>query len=245
MLRRKRPALAKMVKQILNRNEETKIVSTTLAYTGFNSSITATGDALTVLPQVPQGVSQSGRIGSAITPLKLVIRGYIVYRADAYQPAVMLGGRLFCWSDKTVSNYAISTSAGQLFNLLDAGGTSQTFDGTVTRYELPHNTDQFRFYADKKFRVLKPFGYTNTLGTSSTTAIASMDKSMYHPFTITIPASKMPKMLKYDSTLSANYPTNFAPYLSLGYCDLMTYGPDVTPTQLGMSFTSTLYYKDA
>lgn len=242
---RRRQPLAKMVRQILNRNEETKIASTTLGFTGFNSSITSVGDALTVLPQVLQGVSQAGRIGSAITPLKLVIRGYVVYRSDTYQPAVMLGGRLFCWSDKTVSNYTVATTGGLTLNLLDGGGTSQTFDGTVYRYELPHNNDQYKFYHDKKFRVMKNFGYTNTLATTSTNAMTSIEPSMYHPFTITIPASKMPKQLKYDATLSANYPVNFAPYLSIGYCDLLSYGPDVTPTQLGMTFTSTLYYKDA
>ena len=242
---RKKPALAKMVKQIMNRNEETKIATNQYGFTSFNSGISSSGDLQVVLPSVTQGVGQGNRVGSAITPIKLVIRGYVVYRCDTYQPAVMLGGRLFCFSDKTVSSYTVATSAGSNYNLLDVGGTSSSFTGSAIQFEYPHNNDQFKFYMDKKFKMLKPWGYTNTLGTSATSAITSFNSTMYVPFKLTIPASKMPKMLKYDSTLSTSYPTNFAPFMALGYCNLENYSADVTPTQMAMEWCSTLYFKDA
>lgn len=227
------------------RNEETKLVSITSGFTGYNSSISSTGDFVTCLPPCAQGTGQSQRIGQSIRPVKLVIRGYIVYGTDGQQNARLLGGRMFCFSDKTVSNYGVATSAGANYNLLDVGGTSSTFDGTVSRYEYPHNNDQFRFYSDKKFRMMKPWGYTNTLGTSSTSAITSMDKSLYRPFTITLTQKQLPAQLKYDQQLNVNFPVNFAPYVALGYCDLLSYPADTVVTQLGMTFTSTLYFKDA
>lgn len=233
------------VKKTMNRALETKIVSTQYA-AAFNSSINSAGDNVSVLPACVQGVGQVNRIGASITPLKLVIRGFIVYKSDTYQPALMLGGRLFCYSDNSVSNYITATNAGPNFTLLDAGGTSVVFDGTSARYEFPHNNDEFKFFADRKFKVLKPFGLAGgAQGTTATNAITSMHSSLYHPFTITIRGKNLPKILKYDNTLSGSYPTNFAPYIALGYADLLGYAPDVLPTQLIMNFTSTLYFKDA
>lgn len=251
--RPRRPAMKKTaipqgiktyVRKTINRNEETKLTSVTAGFTGYNSSISSTGDLVTCLPPVGQGTGQSQRIGQSIKPLKLVIRGYVVYAADSGLNARMLGGRLFCLSDKTVSNYGVATSAGANYNLLDVGGTSTTFDGTVARYEYPHNTDQFKFYADRKFKMLKPWGYTN-LGSSSTNAIVSMHSSLYKPFTITLTQKQLPATLRYDQQLNVNFPVNFAPYIALGYCDLLSYPADTVVTQMGMTFTSTLYFKDS
>nr|ALE29651.1 putative capsid protein [Lake Sarah-associated circular virus-19]ALE29655.1 putative capsid protein [Lake Sarah-associated circular virus-19]ALE29656.1 putative capsid protein [Lake Sarah-associated circular virus-19] len=245
---KRKPRIPKGIKSYISKtirsNEETKLTSVTAGFTGYNSSISSVGDYVTCLPPVPQGTGQSQRIGQAIRPIKLVIRGYVIYSADSQLNARMIGGRMFCFSDKTVSNYGVATSAGANYNLLDVGGTSQTFDGTVARYEYPHNNDQFKFYSDKKFRMMKPWGYTN-VGSTSTQAIVSMDKSMYRPFTITLTQKQLPAILKYDQQLNVNFPTNFAPYVALGYCDLLSYPADTVVTQLNMTFTSTLYFKDA
>jgi len=239
----KKQSLVKLVKQIVMKNEETKMVSTTYNFTAFNSAINAIGDYIGVLPPVLNGNGQNARIGAEIKPIKLVIRGYIAYRTDTYSGARMLGTRLFCFSDKSVSNYAVSTSAGQNYRLLDLGGTTSNFDGTALSYMQPHNTDAFKWYADKKHNIMKPVGLTNTLTGSAD--ILCMDKSMYKPFTITIQGSKLPSSLKYDDSLSTNQPVNFAPYIAVGYCDLLNYIPDTATTQIGMEWVATLYYKDA
>lgn len=242
---KKRTPLAKLVKQIVMKQEETKFTTTTYSFTNFNSAINAVGDNIPVLPPLLNGTSQSGRIGSAVKPLKLVIRGYIAYKTDAYQGARMLGTRLFCYSDKSVSSYTVATSAGPNYRLLDVGGTTSNFTGSAMDYILPHNTDAFRWYADKKHTIMKPFGLTNTLSPTATGDITSMDKTMFRPFTIVIKGSKLPANLIYDDSLSTNQPVNFAPYLAVGYCDLLNYLPDTATTQIGMEWTSTLYYKDA
>lgn len=236
-------SIASLVSKAINRNLETKMVSTTYNFTGFNSAINAIGDYVGILPPVLAGTGQNARIGSEIKPIKLVLRGYIAYRADTYSNARMLGTRLFCFSDKSVNSYTVSTSAGQNYRLIDQGGTSSTFDGTALSYMQPHNTDAFKWYADKKHTILKPTGLTNTL--TGTSEITSMHTSMYKPFTIVISGSKLPASLKYDDSLSTNQPVNFAPYLAFGYCDLLNYIPDTATTQVGMEWVATLYYKDA
>lgn len=242
---KKRTPLAKLVKSIVMKQEETKFTSVTYPFTNFNSGIISIGDYVGCLPSVGAGTSQNARIGARIKPTKLVIRGYIAYKTDSFSGARLLGTRLFCFSDKSVSNYSVATSAGQNFRLLDVGGTTSTFTGTAMDYILPHNTDAFKWYADKKHTLMKPYGLTNTLSPSSTGDMTSMDKTLFKPFTITIPASKMPANLIYDDSLSTVQPVNFAPFIAVGYSDLLNYTPDTATTQIGMEWVATLYYKDA
>ena len=238
-------SIKSLVSKAITRNQETKMSSTPYAPTTFNSGIVSIGDAITVLPTVLSGTEQNSRIGSTIKPIKLVIRGYVTYVADANAGARFIGGRLFCWSDKQVSNYGFASAGGLNLNLLDVGGNSQQFTGSTINFSMPTNKDQLRFYADKRMKILKPYGLSNTFSPSATTEITAMNTTLYHPFTITIPASKMPATLKYDGSVSSGYPLNFAPYISLGYVDLFGYPADTTVTQLKMEFVSTLYYKDA
>jgi len=240
------PSVKTYVQRTINRNMETKVVTTTYGYTGFNSSIQSAGDNIAILPQLLSGTAQNQRIGESIRPVKLVIRGYIIYRANAVQTPVMLGLRQFVYRDKSVNCYPVATAAGINFNLLEEGGTALTFDGSTNRYNLPHNKEQFQFYKDKKMRVLKAWGYTDpSFGTSSTTAMLSLHESMYHPFTITLTQKQLPAVLKYDPQLSSSYPLNFAPYMAVGYCNLQNATPDVGTQQIAMNWTASLYFKDA
>jgi len=242
---RKKPALAKMVKQMVLKNQETKYATNQYTYTSFNSAINNVGDFITCLPSVSPGTGQNQRIGANIKPIKMVIRGYYVYRSDSYAGARMLGTRLFCFSDKTINAYPVLTSAGPNYNILDTGGSPSTYTGSALAYMQPHNNDAFKWYHDKRHVIQKSYGLTNTLSPTASTDITGMDRSMFKPFTITIPASKMPSVLKYDESVSSNVPVNFAPLLALGYSDLLSYPADTVVTQIGMEFVATLYYKDA
>lgn len=239
-------ALKSYVNRALSRNEETKVSSLSYTLTGFNSGITANSDLIKILPIITQGTSNSHRIGNAIRPVKMVIRGYVVYNAtalNAVQDARMLGARLMCFQDKTTRSYSNEIYN---FNLLEEGdGTSGSFTGTAIQFSRPHNNDQYVWYADKRMKVLKPFGYTNNTTPSATNAIMSFNNTMYHPFTITLTQKKLPARLIYDQADDTNYPTNWAPKLALGYADLLGASADSGTVQLSMQFEATLYYKDA
>lgn len=94
--------------------------------------------------------------------------------------------------------------------------------------------------ADKKHTFFKPYGNTDTgIGT-----ITSMHSSLVKYFTITLTHQKqLPAVLKYNGVINTQ-PTNFMPLLALGYASVQNQSPDVATTQIGLSYTSTLYYKE-
>jgi len=233
------------INRAIHRNEETKLSSNQYTLANFNGKIDSPGDLITLLPQVVAGTGQNNRIGSKIRPTRLEITGYVIYQAqngNLNNDARMLGARLFCLQDKATRSYANAISN---YNLLDLGGSSTEFQGTAMNWVSPHNKDQFIFYADRKMKVLKPYGYTNSSSPSSSVSITGMDSSMFHPFKIVLTQKQLPAVLTYDEVDSLAYPTNFSPVLALGYCDLLNNAADVTSTQLAMEFNATLYFKDA
>lgn len=233
------------VNRLISRNEETKFSTTEYTSTLFNSGINNSGDLISVLPQVTVGTAQNNRVGLRIRPTKLEIRGFLVYytSSDSLLDARMVGGRLFCFQDKT--NRCYNNTGIENYNLLNIGGLSGNFTGTIMNYLSPHNTEQFQWYADRKMVFMKPYGRTNQSVPTSSTAITGMDKSLFHPFTITLTQKDLPAVLTFDNNESVQFPVNFAPKLAFGYCDLMGAGADTTFTQIQLQFSSTLYYKDA
>lgn len=232
----------------IRRNVETKMASNSYTYTTFNSGITGSSDFISILPVIANGTNQNNRVGHTIKPLKLVINGYVCYHTDSLagstpnQDARMIGARLFCLQDKTNRSYA-NTPVN--FDILDVGGTSSQFSGSAINWVTPHNSDMFQFFADRRMKILKPFGWTNNSSPTSSNAITSFNNTMFHHFKITLTSKHLPGVLKFDDNESANYPVNFAPYLALGYCDLLNKSADTTSTQVAMEFVSTLYYEDA
>jgi len=239
------PRIKSYVNRLIRRNEETKFSSNQYTFANFNSTINSTGDYITLLPQIVSGTGQNNRIGTKIRPVRMEITGYVAYQSGAVNlnnDARMIGGRIFVAQDKATRSY---TNLIYNYQLLDLGGTSNDFIGTAMNWVSPHNKDQFIFYADRKFTMLKPFGTTNNTTPSTTNAITGMDKSMFYPFKIVLTQKHLPAVLTYDETDSLAYPTNFSPFLALGYCDLLNNTPDSLHTQLGMEFNCTLYFKDA
>lgn len=230
------------VSRALSRNEETKIVSTEYSLSSFNSSISSVADLIECFPNISQSTAQNGRVGNKIRPVRLEITGYVIYLADQRNDARMLGARLLCFQDKQIKCY---TNTQLNYNLLNLGGTSSNFTGTAMNYIAPANRDNFQIFADKKMKILKPFGLTNLAVPGSTLSVTGMDNSLFHPFKIVLTQKHMPAIIQYDQAESTVHPVNFAPKMALGYSDLLNFAPDSVTLQLAMQFCATLYYKDA
>lgn len=234
------------VNKLVNHTTELKISSVQYSLTGFNSGINVIGDLITVCPPVSQGLTQKDRVGNAIRPKELTITGYVVYTAQSIvgtADAKLIGARLFCFKDRTTSSYANATILN--YQLLNLGGTPINYTGSAMNFVSPHNNDMFTFYADKSFKFMKPYGLFNNVTPSTTVALTAVDPSLIHPFKIVIKGKDLPAILKFDQTSSTAYPTNWAPFIALGYSDLFNSAADTTTTQLSMEFCSTLSYYDA
>lgn len=226
------------VNRAIGKNIETKQVMYSLPPTYFNSGISSGPDFCKVIPAVVTGPGQTGRIGDTIMPEKIVVRGYVNYGSNSYQSAQELIARLFCFQDKSVKTWTLVDNVPAI--LLDSGGSGSLFTGSLINSVTPHNKDHYTFFKDVKHKFFKPYGYTNN--SVVTTAIVSMSTSCIWEFTITLTKKHLPKYFKYDSS---DYPINFCPIIALGYCYAQNDAPDTSSTQLLMSYTSTLYYKDA
>jgi len=222
---------------------EVKKASASYVYQNFNGVISnTTGDIVTLLPQIPHGSTQPGRIGVKTTMLKMIINGHITVNSVDYANAELLVSRLFIKQDKKNRCAETGVVTGQ-DKFLDAGGTAISFSGTLLDTEYPPNTDGMFFYLDKVTTIVKPYGFIAV----AASALTDSGYNMIVPFTCVIePDYKngVPKTLQYDESISLNYPVNFNPTISLGYAYANNFPPDSTPTKLGMSWVSTLYYYD-
>lgn len=229
--------IKRTIQRILANNIETKTVTYTLSPTDFNSGI-GSNEYYTILPPCPQGIGQTNRIGESIQPVKIVVNGYVNFRANSVQSAQEIIARMFCFQDKSVKSWDLRTNMD--LGLLDTGGSGSTFDGTLLNTCVPHNNDQFKFYLDKRHTFLKSFGYTNNGVVTS--AMTSMNSSLVWKFRLVLTKKDLPASLKYDGS---SWPVNFNPVIALGYAYAQNDSPDTISTQLTMSYASTLYYKDA
>ena len=223
----------------IHKNEETKLVCVEQNYTLYNSGISSNTEMTNVLPAVPNDTTASGRIGDSIRPVKLVIRGVMTYNSYNYLDSNMIISRMFLVQQKGIRDAAYKSSVST--QLLQFGATNTSFTGALLDITRPQNTDQFTFFADRKHTFLKPYGIN---GTTAAGNMTSSDKSLVKYFTITLTQKQLPAVLKYSGSSSTN-PSNFLPLLCLGYSYTNNGSPDVGTTQIGLSYTSTLYYKDA
>jgi len=228
--------IAKVVKRVLQRNLETKVCSRELSFTLFNSAITSTGEIFQLLPQVVKGLNQNERVGDSITPKRLEVMGIISYNANTQQPAEAILARLFAFQDKHYRSY--DAQANVSMNLIDFGGSPTLYDGTLIRSIAPVNKDRYNWYLNKSYKFMKPVGFTNLIANGVTAPFNSC-----RMFKLVFTQKRMPAKLTYST--GNNNPDTFAPYMALGYAYQQNNAPDVTDTQIGMSFVSTLYYNDA
>lgn len=210
---------------------------------GFNSSISA-GDLYGVLPKVIQGDKAWERSGAYITPKYLLLRGTIALNATE---ADSLGARvrLMVLSAKGEKSYlAVNTAGTDIANtLLDQGFTPNTappwanktkYDGSPIRHLFPVNKDNLVVHHDKRYSLFSSYGSTANQHSGD-------DTRRFIEFTLKV---KCPKKLVYEDALDPNYPTNFAPFICLGFTYPDGTTPSVVTTPILGNLHSTLIYED-
>lgn len=244
----------KKVKKIISGVAETKQAHYNYGntLTNFNSGISGTLDMLQVIPNIDKGDDDNQRSGDQITAKTLTISGHI----KLYPPTQVSGTypnqpkisnitcRLMILSMKKAGSYDMATAAnGNLTSLLRKGGTNTAFTGVISDLYSPINRELFTVHEDRLINLSQSYVFypQATAQTSSCVAIDEKDSVRFFKKSLKI----RNKIFRYDPTTSGGIlPTNYGPFLVMGYVYTDGSGADTLNTQIGMTYISTLNYED-
>jgi len=213
----------------------------------FNAAITSNQEVYPLLPQIIQGTNSNNRVGDKIRPKKL--RVDFVITANGQIPSSQLNQvRLFVLQDKSIRNSnALRDVVGAQIGtpiataLIDKAGVTTGFDGTPSSVMFRVNKERYMVYKDKVYEVLSGLGLTPQPPTNYGTQTFVSGQQCYK-FSVVIPT---PATLNYSGSLDF-WPTNFAPFMCLGYCQPDgNAAPDTLTLRVACNWVSHLDFEDA
>lgn len=229
-----RASVLGLVKRMIDKKSETKYVSRAVATNIIhNSGIVAPGDFYPLVPACLPGDGDNQRHGDSIRPSSLRVKCLISPdRTQSIDNKVLLV-RVMILASKSLKSESALLSGGTLTSLLrpnfSTGPVTQAFTGQQNDLFHPVNADDFRVYHDKIYRI----------SCISDNASVEENPDGYKKLSFDI---ETPAELRYDET--SNQPTNFCPFMCLGYAYADGTGPDVVRTRIIFNATSQLKYKD-
>lgn len=246
---RPRPALVRTIKQVVGSLTETKQAfhSSGDSLVMFNSGINSAGDMMQILPNISDGVLPNQRIGNQIRSQNLNVRGYIKLNINDTTDSTKLPNviaRLMVVTMKARPCYYDATGTpATLATLLKKGGTTTGFTGLLSDIYAPINRDAFTVHHDKIFYLNQ--SYLNVIGASapSTTVVQDI-KNTIKFFNFNVKCKG--RILKYDEDIGSDLlPSNFGPFMVLGYAYADGSAADTVSTNLGLQYDAVLSYEDA
>jgi len=239
------PVLKQLVDKRINMHEETKSVQFFSGEISKRAPIIGI-DVRRLLPEVYQaGVagspdsSRDTRVGQEIRVTSITVEG--VMRLDIPGGSVQSNTqflRMFVFSAKAFRDYAYVDAASSTTiadSLLKSGRTLDQYDGTVQKHFVPVNTADITTHLDRKYKS----GQRSGLLTQGGLELCLI------PFKFHLKCKN--KVLKYSDT-NSTHPSNYAPFISIGFCDPVQYGGSgqVPPATFSCAyqFVTTLNFKD-
>lgn len=190
-------------------------------------------DVVPVLGSIPEGTGSLERLGDRIKPKRLSVRGVIGLNPD-YNPnnkPMIVTVMILAAKDKK-TNAAVQAGAGMAFLLKpNIGGTEQVaWDGSTLRSNYPVNTEKFKVYYRKQFRIAPG---------SLAAGPREFDFAKWKYTFKDLPAS-----LTYDAE-TGDDANNFAPFLVTGFCYTDGTVGGIGDVRLVSNSFSQLSYEDA
>lgn len=242
-------AFTKNVKKIVQAMTETKKAfhASGDSLVKFNSGINSAGDMMQLFPNIAQGPDEGQRIGNLIRTHSLRVKGYLKLDINEDNNVTKLPSvavRMMIVSMKTRPCYFDATGTpGTLATLLEKGQATVGFTGLLTDLYAPINTDVFTVHHDETIYLNQSF--INSVGASVPSQYLAQDVSQTVKF-FDIPVKCKNKLIRYDVDVGGGlFPTNFGPFLLVGYSYLDGSSPDVVDTKLGLQYDTILTYEDA
>ena len=228
---------------------ETKYVIGGLPGNAFNSVINSSTELYSIIPRLQQNnatLTDYQRVGNNITPTSLLTDWHV--QISSRSRTMNIKVYLYVLQPKIYRNFdAFKTSlAGQPFNFLRSGQATQVqgFNGFITDGDLAINQENFTLLKKYTFQLNTNVGLPNgdtTNGNSPNTSLSY--KHIRYSY-------KCPKQFDYDPVIRqpgdiGDLPTNHAPFWCLGYAHIDGSEPDLANTDVVVSYTTKMFFKDA
>lgn len=237
----------KKVLSVINSVAEDKHLYTSnseTALTLFNSGINSVADMLQIMPNQSEGDAENNRDGDEIRLKSFNVKGYIrvvpVLNGPTGNPICQVGIRMMVLSLKKATSWDLVTSSPTpLLSLLRTGGTTKGFTGVISDLFAPVNTDLYTCHYNKVHYCTQEYVNRDTTVGYWNTDIKNQIKF----FNINLKV-KDKKLLYDDDTNGGILPTNYSPFLVMGYSYLNSGTPDTISTNVGLHYQSHITFQD-
>lgn len=249
----KKDTKVKTLEKIIDKKIDSRLESKILYHNpsesilvNFNSVINSTGDYLQLVPNCSPGDEENQRDGDEITVKNFFVKGYIRFNPIltgniANVGVCQVGVRMMILSLKKASSQdLVQSSSTPLNSLLRRGATTVGFSGQISDLHNEINTDLFTVHHNKVFYMSQSYNnYATQVGYWETDI-----QNQIKFFSFKMKCKN--KVLQYDDDSNGGLtPTNYCPFMLIGYCYLNNQVADVVATNLGLNYQTYLYYKDA
>lgn len=234
-----RAAMTRVAKKVISRRAEDKAIGIMVEDSILHNSGISSADCEPVIPEVSQGTTSRDRTGDRLTPKSLRLNGIVSLntavsppngRSDIYARVMVLAQKDVKTGGQVLGG---SVNAGSLLKP-GFGGTAieQPFAGDTQDILKPINTDLFRVYMDKTFKL------------SQVSEGAIEQNGSYSAlWSYTFTKKNLPASLTYDEG-NVDWANNFAPFLCVGYAYSDGTSPDTVATKVMSTCYAELKFED-
>lgn len=231
----------RVAKRVVGRLAERKYATSTTGTISYNSSITSAADLTEIIPLVAQGNRSNQRVGTKITPKRLIVRGTIQANQTSDNVLPPLEAWMYILRHKVKQNFA-NMDAGDTY-FLQGGSARAQFDGTFTNTALPIDYATYELVAKKRFRLQSapPTAITSAPSNAALVALNSAMGPSGKRFAIAF-RPKGPFLYEEDDATGRCINRNY--FMAVGYNYLPGRAPDVVDTKVQVQYSTHLYYTD-
>lgn len=216
--------------------------------TYFNAAISSNSEIMPLLPAMQQGTNSGDRVGDKIKPKRFRVDVVVTTNGQLNSSQLNLV-RLFFLQDKSIRNSVALkdialTQVGTPIatQLLDSGGILSGFTGIPNQIMRRVNKQRYQIFKDKTLELISGTGQTPNASNGYNGTQVFVSGQQCHRFSVVIPT---PAVLKY-SQAADNFPSNFAPFLAVGYVQPDGNAtPDNLIQRITVNWISHLDYEDA
>jgi len=229
-----------LVKQMIAKNLQNKRIGFQIEQSVNHNSAISGADCEPIVGEIVQlntsstQATSSMRIGDRITPKSLTVRGVVslnpgnagTSQQDFYVRVVIASQKSIKVGSQVLAG---SVDANRLLKPGFAAADQVPFTGATEELSYPLNTDAFKVYYDKVFKL-----HASINGGQ----FPAYSKRWSYRF------KSLPSTLSFDEG-NGDWPNNFAPFVAIGYAYSDGTSPDSVTTRLITQTTSFLDYEDA